>query len=115
MTYDEMIDIINACKRQRKLEKRLYNIPEKEWIISDDTVPDFVNYEYRLYDETPRPAIVGLFFDGNHYYPKLVNVEYYGDKPNNNIKALFDNMVKETVKNDPKFRRWLTDTFYYNT
>ncbi len=104
MTYDEMIDIINAMKRQVKLQKRLYNIPEKEWVITEDTTPDFLNYEYRIYNTIPKPAIVGLFFDGNKYFPMLITQDN---------KANFDISVKSIVKDDPYFRKWVTDVFYY--
>lgn len=104
MTYDEMIDIINAMKRQVKLQKQKYNSPEKEWVITQETIPDFVNYKYRIYNEEPKPAIVGLFFDGNKYFPKLITQDN---------KANFDIMIKAIVKDDPYFRKWVTDVFYY--
>lgn len=110
-TYDNMIDIIIAFKYNKRLQKRAIISDDNSWEITNDPIPDFINYQYRIYDETPKPAIVGLFFDGHKYFPKLITVE--SETPD--AKELFDNLIIETVKNDPSFRKWITDKFYYNT
>ena len=100
--YNNMSDIIDALRNGKKIEKCSLN--GTVWRLTDDVYPAFQNFNYRIYVEKNLPCIVGLFYDGENYTPKTIFAK---------SKEELDEQIKETVRNDPSFRKWISDTIYY--
>lgn len=100
--YSNMSDIIEALRNGKQLEKRSIN--ETTWKFTDDVYPDFQNFVYRVYIAKSVPCVVGLFYNGENYIPKTIYA---------NSKEELDDQIKETVRNDPTFRKWISDIISY--